>query len=388
MHTDVDFNVRPFVVIWENTRACDLSCVHCRAAAQPRRSQFELTTEEGFRLIDEVALLGPKVFVITGGDPLKREDTYDMIAYAKEKGLEPSLTPSATPLLTDGAISLMKRRGLARMAVSLDASRADLHDTFRRVPGSFDITLNAIRAAAREGIPVQVNTTVTRRTIDDLPEMVNLLKDLGIVMWSVFFLVPTGRGKQADLVTPEAVEQLFGFLYDTSKRVPFAIRTTEAMHYRRYMLQRMAIEKNESMHDLIDPATGLIDASTLFLQNGPRAMPLGMKAQTGAIGRAPRGVNEGKGFVFISHIGEVYPSGFLPLKAGNVKHQSLGDIYRSSDLFTSLRDSKNLKGKCGVCEFRDLCGGSRARAWSITGDVFASDPLCTYQPAAARFAVA
>jgi radical SAM protein len=388
MSASVDFNVSPFVVIWENTRACDLSCVHCRAAAQPRRSQFELTTEEGYRLIDDIALLKPRVFVITGGDPLKREDTYDFIEYAKSKGLEPSLTPSATPLLTDGAISRMKRRGLARLAISLDASRADLHDEFRRVPGSFDLTLNAIRAARREGIPVQINTTVTRRTIDDLPQIVDLLQDLGIVMWSVFFLVPTGRGKQSDLVTPEAVEQLFGFLYDTSKKVPFAIRTTEAMHYRRYMLQRMAAERHESIDNLLDPATGLIDASTLFLQNGPRKMPLGVQAQTGAISRAPRGVNEGKGFVFISHLGDVFPSGFLPLKAGNVKHESLGDIYRSSDLFTSLRESSNLKGKCGLCEFRDLCGGSRARAWSMTGDVFASDPLCTYMPAGARYAVA
>ncbi len=388
MSASVDFNVSPFVVIWENTRACDLSCVHCRAAAQPRRSQFELKTEEGYRLIDDIALLKPRVFVITGGDPLKREDTYDFIEYAKSKGLEPSLTPSATPLLTDGAISRMKRRGLARLAISLDASRADLHDEFRRVPGSFDLTLNAIRAARREGIPVQINTTVTRRTIDDLPQIVDLLQDLGIVMWSVFFLVPTGRGKQADLVTPEAVEQLFGFLYDTSKKVPFAIRTTEAMHYRRYMLQRMAAERHESIDHLLDPATGLIDASTLFLQNGPRKMPLGVQAQTGAISRAPRGVNEGKGFVFISHLGDVFPSGFLPLKAGNVKHESLGDIYRSSDLFTSLRESSNLKGKCGLCEFRDLCGGSRARAWSMTGDVFASDPLCTYMPAGARYAVA
>lgn len=388
MSASVDFNVSPFVVIWESTRACDLSCVHCRAAAQPRRSQFELTTEEGYRLIDDIALLKPRVFVLTGGDPLKREDTYDFIEYAKSKGLEPSLTPSATPLLTDGAISRMKRRGLARLAISLDASRADLHDEFRRVPGSFDLTLNAIRAARREGIPVQINTTVTRRTIDDLPQIVDLLQDLGIVMWSVFFLVPTGRGKQADLVTPEAVEQLFGFLYDTSKKVPFAIRTTEAMHYRRYMLQRMAAERHESIDNLLDPATGLIDASTLFLQNGPRTMPLGVQAQTGAISRAPRGVNEGKGFVFISHLGDVFPSGFLPLKAGNVKHESLGDIYRSSDLFTSLRESSNLKGKCGLCEFRDLCGGSRARAWSMTGDVFASDPLCTYIPAGARYAVA
>jgi radical SAM protein len=388
MSASVDFDQNPFVVIWESTRACDLSCVHCRAAAQPRRSQFELTTEEGYRLIDDIALLKPRVFVITGGDPLKREDTYDFIEYAKSKGLEPSLTPSATPLLTDGAISRMKRRGLARLAISLDASRADLHDEFRRVPGSFDLTLNAIRAARKEGIPVQINTTVTRRTIDDLPQIVDLLQDLGIVMWSVFFLVPTGRGKQADLVTPEAVEQLFGFLYDTSKKVPFAIRTTEAMHYRRYMLQRMAAERHESIDKLLDPATGLIDASTLFLQHGPRTIPLGVQAQSGAISRAPRGVNEGKGFVFISHIGDVFPSGFLPLKAGNVKHESLGDIYRSSDLFTSLRNSSNLKGKCGLCEFRDLCGGSRARAWSMTGDVFASDPLCTYMPAGARYAVA
>jgi len=388
MNANVDFNLNPFVVIWESTRACDLSCVHCRAAAQPRRSQFELTTEEGYKLIDDIALLKPKVFVITGGDPLKREDTYDFIAYGKKLGLEPSVTPSATPLLTDGSIALMKHRGVARLAISLDASRADLHDEFRRVPGSFDLTLRAIRAANSEGIPVQVNTTVTRRTIDDLPAMVNLLRDLGIVMWSVFFLVPTGRGKQADLVTPEAVEQLFGFLYDTSKRVPFAIRTTEAMHYRRYMLQRMAAERGESIDRLLDPATGLIDASTLFLQNGPRKMPLGVQAQTGAISRAPRGVNEGKGFVFISHLGDVFPSGFLPLKAGNVKHQSLGDIYRNSDLFTGLRDSSNLKGKCGICEFRDLCGGSRARAWAMTGDVYAADPLCTYLPVGMRYATA
>ncbi len=363
----IDFNVSPFVVIWENTRACDLACVHCRAAAQPKRSQFELTTEEGFRLIDEIGLMRPKVFVITGGDPLKREDTYDLIAHAKEQGLEPSLTPSATLLLTEEAVAKMKRYGLSRMAVSLDGSNATLHDDFRRVAGSFDLTLRAIRAAKREGIPVQVNTTVTRRTIADLPAMVRILEDLEIVMWSVFFVVPTGRAKVQDLVTAEEVEKLFAFLYDTSKRVPFSIRTTEAMHYRRYMMQHMSATK-------IDPATGLVDASTTF-------QPLGV--QPGAISRAPRGVNEAKGFVFISHIGDVFPSGFLPLKAGNVKQQPLRDIYRSSELFVALREPNNLKGKCGRCEFRDLCGGSRARAWAMTGDMFASDPLCVYEPAAA-----
>jgi radical SAM protein len=383
MNEAVDFNVRPFVVIWENTRACDLACVHCRAAAQPKRSQFELKTQEGFDLIDQVAELKPRVFVITGGDPLKREDTFDLIRYAKERGLEPALTPSATPLLTEAAISRMKRHGLARLAISLDASTAELHDDFRRVKGSFDITIRALQAAKREGIPVQINTTITRRTIDDLPRMVEVLTENGIAMWSVFFLVPTGRGKRGDMVTPETVEQLFGFLYETGKRVPFAIRTTEAMHYRRYTLQRMAAESGRSLDDLRDLRTGLIDASTLFMQHGRRPMPLGVQQQSGAISRAPRGVNEGKGFVFISHIGDVFPSGFLPLKAGNVKQQSLGEIYRSSELFVSLRDSGNLKGKCGRCEFRELCGGSRARAWSMTGDVFESDPLCPYQPGVA-----
>jgi radical SAM protein len=373
MHA-IDFNVRPFVVIWENTRACDLACVHCRAAAQSKRSQYELSTEQGFALIDEIARIQPKVFVLTGGDPLKRDDTYEMIRYARDKGLEPSLTPSATPLLTEDAVTKMKQHGLGRMAVSLDASCAELHDTFRRVEGSFDITLRAIRQAARENIPVQVNTTVTRRTIEDLPRMVTMLEDLGISMWSVFFVVPTGRAKVSDFVTVEEVEELFGFLYDTSKRVKFAIRTTEAMHYRRYMLQRMMKENGIPMQ--IDPKTGLIDASTLFVG---RPM-LGVQAQPNAVSRAPRGVNEGKGFVFISHIGDVYPSGFLPLRAGNVKTQSLGEIYERSPLFMSLRDSSNLKGKCGHCEFRDLCGGSRARAWATTGDVFASDPFCAYQP--------
>lgn len=382
MNSEVDFNVNPFVVIWENTRACDLACVHCRAAAQPRRSQFELTTEEGLQLIDEIATLQPRVFVITGGDPLRREDTFEMISYAKERGLEPSLTPSATPLLTEGAIARMKRHGLARLALSLDGSRAELHDDFRRVRGSFDLTMRAIHAAAHEEIPVQINTTVTRRTIDDIPRMVDLLSELGITMWSVFFLVPTGRAKQSDLVTAEAVEGLFALLYETSKRVPFSIRTTEAMHYRRYMLQRMALERGGSTAMLRDPVTGLIDASTLFMQHGSQPMPIGVQPQGGAISRAPRGVNEAKGFVFVSHIGDVYPSGFLPLRAGNVKQQSLGDIYRTSDLFVSLRDTANLKGKCGRCEFRELCGGSRARAWAMTGDVFQSDPLCAYEPEA------
>ncbi len=375
----IDFNVNPFVVIWEMTRACDLACVHCRAAAQSRRSNFELTTEQGYRLLDEVAKLQPKVFVITGGDPLKRDDVYDMIAYAKSIGLEPSVTPSATPLLTPETIRKMKDHGVTRLAISLDHYKREDHDDFRRVPGSFDLTIRAIEAARDNNIPVQINSTVSKKTAADMPKLAALLAQYpNIVMWSVFFLVPTGRAKTADMIEPEEVESLFADLYEISKTVSFNVRTTEAMHYRRYVLQRMMAAQGKSTDELIDPKTGLIDASTVFMHS----KPIGVQMQTGAITRAPKGVNEAKGFVFISHIGEVYPSGFLPLKAGNVKLESLVDIYRTSDIFKRLRDSSNLKGKCGVCEYRELCGGSRSRAWAALGDAFASDPTCTYQPAA------
>ncbi|HEX7193074.1 MAG TPA: TIGR04053 family radical SAM/SPASM domain-containing protein [Thermoanaerobaculia bacterium] len=379
----VDFNVSPFVAIWETTRACDLSCVHCRAAAQSRRSQFELTTEQGFTLINQIADLKPKVFVITGGDPLKRDDVYDMIHYAKSIGLEPSVTPSATPLLTPEAIKKMKENGVTRLAISLDHYLREDHDNFRRVPGSFDLTIRAIEAARDNDIPVQINSTVSKRTAADMPKLAALLsKYSNVVMWSVFFLVPTGRAKSGDMIEATEVETLFGDLYDISKSVPFNVRTTEAMHYRRFVMQKMLAEQGKTTDGLIDPNTGLIDASTIFMGNIARTKPIGVQMQTGAITRAPKGVNEAKGFVFISHIGDVFPSGFLPLKAGNVKKDSLVTLYRDSELFRSLRDTKNLKGKCGECEFRELCGGSRSRAWSVTGDVFASDPICTYQPQA------
>ena len=382
---NIDFNVSPFVAIWEMTRACDLACVHCRAAAQSRRSQFELTTEEGFKLIDDIARLGPRVFVITGGDPLKRHDLFDTIAYANEAGLEPSVTPSATPLLTPEAIARMKEKGVKRLAISLDHYTRRDHDEFRRVPGSFDLTIRAIEAARDNDIPVQINSTVTKLTAGDMPKLADLLTQYrNVVMWSVFFLVPTGRAKTADMIEAEEVERLFGSLYEISKRVPFNVRTTEAMHYRRFVMQRMMAAQGKTTDSLISPETGLIDASTLFM--GHATGRLGVQQQSGAITRAPKGVNEAKGFVFISHIGDVFPSGFLPLKAGNVKKESIVDLYRNSELFRRLRDSANLKGKCGTCEFRDLCGGSRSRAWSVTGDVFASDPICTYQPAAVAVA--
>ena len=359
MESRFDFDERPFIVIWETTQACDLACVHCRACAQPFRTSSELDTDEAKRLIDEVARLKAPVFVLTGGDPLKRPDIFELVAYASSHGVRISLTPSATPLLTQKAIQKLNQCGLARLAVSLDGPNARIHDAFRRVNGSYEWTLNAVRWARETGLPVQINTTVTRHNLQHLDSTIALLEQFDIVLWSVFFLVPTGRGATVDLISAEEFEQVFEKLYETSRRVSFDIKSTEAQHYRRYLLQRKTEEKRK----------------------GDRHAPAPPVLRTGdGIGRAPRGINDGKGFVFISHLGEVFPSGFLPVSAGNVRKQSLTEIYRHSPLFISLRDSANLKGKCGVCEFREICGGSRARAYALTGEVFAEEASCVWQP--------
>jgi len=364
MNLDIDFNERPFIVIWEVTQACDLACVHCRASAQSWRNPLELTTEEGRRLIDEVAALRVPVFVLTGGDPLKRPDTFDLVEYAASLGVRVSLTPSATPLLTSGAITRLKQSGLARLAISLDGPTAQIHDAFRKVPGSFDCTLRAIRCAREIDLPVQINTTITCHNLALVDDVIELLKTLDIVLWSVFFLVPTGRGQSVDLISADEFEKVFEKLYRLSRQCPFDIKSTEAQHYRRFLLQRRVEERRS-------PGP-----------SGPIAHPfqsmIGV-AQDG-IGRAPKGINDGKGFAFVSHLGEVYPSGFLPVSAGSIRKQSLTELYRHSPLFTSLRDPGNLKGKCGVCQFREICGGSRSRAFAVTADMFAEEPCCSYQP--------
>jgi radical SAM protein len=362
----LDFNEKPYIVIWETTQACDLACVHCRACAQPQRNPFELSTAEAKSLIDQIAEMKVPVFVLTGGDPLKRPDIHELVQYAHQRGVHTSMTPSATPLLTREAIARLKEDGLARLAVSLDGSTAVIHDAFRRVPGSYQWTLDAIRWARELGLPVQINTTITRRNLDDFASMVRLLETLDIVLWSVFFLVPTGRGQTADLITAEEFEMLFEKLYQTSARVKFDIKTTEAQHYRRFLLQRRADERRQG--------AGTVRASVPAAPAFPAALG------GDGIARAPRGLNDGKGFVFVSHVGEVFPSGFLPLAAGNIRQQRLADLYRDSPLFRALRDTSQLKGKCGVCEFKDICGGSRARAYALTGNLMAEEPCCVYQP--------
>ncbi|HXA86305.1 MAG TPA: TIGR04053 family radical SAM/SPASM domain-containing protein [Candidatus Dormibacteraeota bacterium] len=357
MNTNFDLNRCPLIVIWETTQACDLSCCHCRACAQSKRHPLELTTLEAEKLIRDVADLKPPIFILTGGDPLKRSDIFYLIRRAVAHGLKPAMTPSATPLLTREAIADLKRAQLSRMAVSLDGATPELHDAFRGVPGSFARTLEAIHWANEFGLPIQVNTSISKRNMPDLENMANLLKQFKLVLWSAFFLVPTGRAQMADLLSATEVEEAFATLYRFSKQLPFKVKTTEAQHYRRYIIQQRLKSKGQ------DPFTAGVDG---WEKTIPGLLP----------------INDGKGFVFVSHTGEICPSGFLPVSAGNVRLDSLTEIYRNSPLLTSLRDTSNLQGKCGACEFKEICGGSRARAYAVSGNMFAEDPCCSYIPQA------
>jgi radical SAM protein with 4Fe4S-binding SPASM domain len=339
----VDFNLKPYIVIWETTRSCALKCLHCRAEAIDRRDPNELSTTEAFALMDQIAKIEAPLTVLTGGDPMRRPDILEIVRYGTARGLRLALTPSGTPEMTRARVDSLKAAGLARLAVSLDGSTAEIHDSFRRVPGSYGWTLDIIRWASEAGLPAQINTTITRYNLDDFDRMADLMLTLPIVLWSVFFLVPVGRGSQDDQITADEYERVFQKMADLAERAPFDIKSTEAPHYRRVLLQRGAAGNRRPE-------------------------------------RAAFGVNDGKGFVFVSHTGEVWPSGFLPLSAGNVKRDDLGELYRDSPLFREIRDYSRLDGKCGLCEYKNICGGSRARAYALTGDIHGADPFCSYQP--------
>jgi AdoMet-dependent heme synthase len=355
MTTSFDLNRCPLIVVWETTQACDLACCHCRASAQPKRHPLELTTMEAEKLIRDIADLEPPIFILTGGDPLKRSDIFYLVRRAVAHGLHPTMTPSATPLLTREAIADLKRAHLSRMAVILDGATPELHDAFRGVSGSFARTLEAIHWANEFGLPIQVNTSISKQNMYDLENMANLLKQFKLVLWSAFFPVPTGGAQMANLLSADEVEQTFATLYRFSKELPFKVKITEAQHYRRYIIQQRLKNKGQ---------TPLTAGENGWEKTIPGLLP----------------INDGKGLVFVSHTGEVCPSGFLPVCAGNVRVDSLTEIYRNSPVLQALRDSSNLQGKCGACEFKEICGGSRARAYAVTGNMFAEDPCCNYVP--------
>ncbi len=349
-----DFDHSPLMFYYEVTQACDLVCKHCRASAQSCSHPLELTTEQSQALIDQLCTFPrPPILVMTGGDPLKRPDLFDLIRYAASSGLQIALTPSATPLATASALRSARDAGVSRLGISLDSYNAQTHDAFRGWQGSFDRTLKMLDNAVELGLGVQVNTTITRRNFDHIDQMAELLATRGIAMWSVFFLVPVGRGTEEERISAEECEVVFERLWRHAQTQPYAVKTTEAPHYRRYVLQQ---------------------------QGNPQLTP---NRQTGpSVGhRAPLGAGDGKGIMFTSHTGEIYPAGFLPLGCGRFPQDSVVDVYQNHHLFRALRDPDQFKGKCGICEYRHLCGGSRSRAYAVTGDPLESEPDCLYVPA-------
>jgi radical SAM protein len=321
--------------------------VHCRADAIARRDPRELSTDEGFRLIDQIVAFGKPypLFVLTGGDPMWRKDLVDLVRYASTAGLSVALTPSGTGAATRTRLAELKDAGLARVAVSLDGPDAETHDRFRRVRGSYMYTLKIIDAVIDLGLPLQINSTVSRMTLSTLHAMAERVGQFPLTLWAVFFLIQTGRGASLDQITADECEEVLHWLHELSGRVPFGIKTTEAPHFR-----RVIAERGEAPLSPATPRRGL---------------------------RATRAVNDGNGFVFIDHTGAICPSGFLPMARGNVRTSELADVYRTDEVFLRLRDADSLEGECGVCEFREICGGSRSRAFAVTGSAFASDPLCT-----------
>jgi radical SAM protein len=346
------FDDHPLIAIWELTQACDLACVHCRACATPARDPGELSTDEGKHLLDDVAAMGTPLVVLTGGDPAKRPDLVELIAHGARSGLVMAVTPSGTALMTRPLLASMRDAGMARLAVSVDGPDAATHDAFRRVDGSFAHTMRILRDSAELGVERQVNTTLGAHNMRALPRMAKLVADVGAVLWSVFAVVPTGRAGGSLLLGPHAMERLLEELAELAEAAPFDVKTTAAPHFRRIQLARKG-----------------------------RGHPTGVLRDVGEDGqvRGPRGINDGSGFLFVSHRGDIYPSGFLPVRAGNVRSDRLAEVYRFSPLFRELREG-TLQGKCGACPFRQVCGGSRARAYAMTGGVLASDPSCAYVP--------
>jgi radical SAM protein len=348
--TAADFDHSPFVAFYEVTRACDLACRHCRPCAQSQRHPGELTLPQAADLMAQFAEFSkPPLVVFTGGDPLKRPAIYDIAEAASESGLTTAIAPAATSLLTKTAIRKLKHAGISRIAIGIDGADAATHDGMRGVPGSFDRSVKALRDARALGLPTQVDTLLTHRNCDQVDRMAEEFAALEIGVWSVSFLVPVGRGLAEERITGEECERVFERLWQQSRIRPYCIKTDEAPHYRRYVL-------------------------------GKAAEPVTDPPRFGRVSRVPLGLNSGKGVMFVSHTGGVYPGAFLPILCGRFPKEAVVDIYRNSPVFRSLRTPALLKGKCSLCEFKQLCGGSRARAYAVTRDLFAQEPDCVYQP--------
>jgi radical SAM protein len=360
MHLSFVFPERPRRVYWEVTRSCDLACRHCRAEAVPNADPDQLTPAEGLRLLDDLArFAAPRPhLVLTGGDPLKRVDLFELIAAARERGFQVSVAPSATPLLTGDTLRRIRDSGVDAISLSLDGSDAERHDAIRGIAGTYERTRDAARVAREVGLPFQVNTLVCQETADDLPAIHEQLVALGAARWSLFFLVTVGRGQVLRPVTPACAEALLGWLASLSgPPAPgrLIVSTTEAPHFRRVVSERRREAQAQR----------------------PPNTSAGQGAPGGPEGHGA-GIRDGNGILFISHTGEICPSGFLEIPTGNVRRDDVVQVYRAHPLFAALRNPDAFHGRCGPCEFRWLCGGSRARAYSASHDPLGEDPLCEH----------
>lgn len=346
----------PRLIAWEITRACNLRCVHCRADAEWHTYPDELTTEECFVLLEQMAELGRPIIILTGGEPLTRPDIFDITRRAVSLGFPVVMGTNGT-LITSETARELKAAGIRRISVSLDFPTADLHDSFRGEPGAFEGSLAGIRRAQEAGIEVQINTTVTRLNAHYLEDMLNLALQIGAAAFHPFFLVPTGRGKALEELelSPEEYERTLEWIYQRQQALQdqMFFKPTDAPHYMR-ILRQHGHQGAHHPHQRADAA--------------------------GSLNSLSRGCLAGIGFMFISHIGDVQGCGYLTVRAGCVRQQSLANIWHHSELFHNLRQFDALKGKCGACEYRRICSGCRARAYEATGDYMEAEPYCVYQP--------
>ena len=338
----------PNVIAWESTRACNFACVHCRAQAQKLPDPNQLTTQEALNLVDQIADLCKPILIVSGGDPLQRKDIFEIVSHASRLGIRVVMSPSGSDI-TPEVIGKMKTSGVKMISISLDGSRAAIHDNFRQVPGAFAMAMKNMSYARQGDLPFRINTTVTQHNLNDLSSTLKLATEVGAKEWDVFMLVPTGRGKVDMEITPNQYEQTLQLIYNASRTSAIPIKMTCTPQYMRVIAQRQQKESTPP-----------------FTQGG---------RHTGG-----RGCMAGNGFCFISHIGEVFGCGFLPIPAGNIRQQNFKQIYQQSKLFLELRNHNLLKGKCGACEYKKICGGCRARALSIHKSYLEEEPYCTYTP--------
>jgi radical SAM protein len=346
------FHSKPLRIYWELTQACDLACKHCRAEANPNRHPNELTTEEIKKVIDDIKGFGKPFphLIMTGGDLLYREDIFEIVEYAILQGFGVSISPSGTNKLSYEKLLKFKKIGVSAMSLSIDGSNKKRHDEFRGVDGVFDITIQAIRWVREIRIPLQINTLVSLETYEDIPNVYELLKKEGTDRWSLFFLVQVGRGEVLQQISPFQAHKLMTWLFEMSRISKFVITTTEAPHYRYVIYENLKKIGREEKSIIKSP-----------------------------IGRG-FGIRDGNGILFISHTGDIYPSGFLEISVRNSRVGNIVDIYRNNEIFRNLREPSLLKGRCGICEYKYICGGSRARAYADTNDYLMEDKLCDYEP--------